>query len=162
MNIDFQRVWQDRDYRADETEAKAMVLRKRCDEIGIPVACHFIHKDVRQSCYADKINHALVNYDGYVFACTARDFTPESAIGKLSPDGTITYRPDVIKTRRTAKLAKPICRECRIAPICGGGCSQKAVEGLSHEKCNNGYTESDKDNKILDIFQYSVMGEFPG
>ncbi len=161
MTIDFQRVWQDRDHRSDETEAKAMILRRRCGELGINVACHFIHRDIRWSCYADKINHALVNYDGYVFACTARDFTPDSSIGQLSAEGKIIYRPEVMEVRRSAKLAKSICRECRIAPICGGGCSQKAMEGLGFEGCNQGYSEIDKDNKILDIFQYSVMGEYP-
>lgn len=77
MNIDFQRVWQDRDHRMDATESKAMEIRERCRKEGMSVGSNFLLTDARQSCYADKVNHALINYDGHVFACTARDFIPK-------------------------------------------------------------------------------------
>lgn len=162
LTLDFQRVWQDRDSRSDATEAKAMEMRDVCRKDGLAVANNFMLRDVRQACYADKVNHALVNYDGHVFACTARDFTPDNAVGSLGEDGEIRYRTDTMTARRTAKLSKAICQECRIAPLCGGGCSQNAVEGLKQEGCHRGYSESAKDKIILNNFQYDVMGEYPG
>ncbi len=159
--IDFQRVWQDREHSTDATESKAMMIRKFCEKKGIRVGKNFMLRDVRHTCYADKVNHALINYDGNVFACTARDFTSDSAIGSLSPEGIIRYHKGMMDIRRTAKLSKDVCCDCRIAPICGGGCSQKAVEGLSQEGCHQGYSESDKDKVILNTFQYKIMGEYP-
>lgn len=48
-----------------------------CRKLGMSAGSNFLLTDARQSCYADKVNHALINYDGHVFACTARDFIPK-------------------------------------------------------------------------------------
>ena len=154
LSFDFQRVWQDRDERNDSTEAEISVMREACRQMGFRVHTNYLPQDVRHSCYGDKINHALINYNGEVFGCTARDFITPNSIGKLSADGTISYQLDKLKVRNTSKMAKAVCRQCRIAPLCGGGCKQKATEGLSHQYCSQGYSEKDIDNMIIDIFDY--------
>lgn len=115
--------------------------------------------NVMQSCYGDKTNHVLINYQGDLFGCTARDFTNENRIGYLDDQGTPHYDKEKIHIRRVAKLGKAICKNCRIAPICGGGCRQKASEAFDYESCTMGYSEEDIDNKILDIFEYEFMSE---
>lgn len=44
-----------------------------------------------QSCYADKRNGVLINYNGDVFRCTARDFVHERRDGELVEDGKIKW-----------------------------------------------------------------------
>mgnify|MGYP007024197075 FL=1 len=52
-------------------------------------------------------------------------------------------------------MFKPVCRVCRIAPICGGGCKQRALESINDESCTLNYSEEDIDNIIKNIFEYS-------
>lgn len=115
---------------------------------------YYLLHDVSKSCYGDKLNHALVNYNGDVFGCTARDFIPENRIGFLELDGTIKYNEEKQNLRNNAKLYKKVCQSCRIAPICGGGCKQRAYESLEIEGCSMGYSEEDIDEMITDIFEF--------
>lgn len=114
---------------------------------------------MRQSCYGDKVNHILINYQGDLYGCTARDFTVENRIGFLDKNGIPHYDLSKLRLRNAAKLSKPICECCRIAPICGGGCKQRAYESNEFEGCTMGYSDTDIDNKILDIFEYEFMSK---
>lgn len=155
LRFDFQRVWQDKTTRIDETETKIKSVRKQFIDNGFIVLSNYIPHDVRNSCYGDKVNHILINYNGDVFGCTARDFTSDNSIGKLDSFGEIHFNPVVVHHRNTAKYSKPICLNCRIAPICGGGCKQRALEARLSDECTFNYSEEDIDNIILDIFEYS-------
>lgn len=155
LKFDFQRIWQDRTASKDETEIKIGAFRRLFSENGFSILPNFIPHDVRNPCYGDKTNHILINYDGNVFGCTARDFIPCNSIGKLDKSGNINFNTDIVQKRNTAKLSKPVCQECRIAPICGGGCKQRALESLHSEECTFGYSDEDIDSMILDIFEYS-------
>lgn len=44
-----------------------------------------------------------------------------------------------------------------IAPLCGGGCKQRAMENSNRDECIFGYTEADKDRIILDILEYHIQ-----
>ena len=48
------------------------------------------------------------------------------------------------------KLSKDVCRSCRIAPLCGGGCTQRCLERAGENTCNMDYTEAEKDKEVLD------------
>lgn len=158
LRFDFQRVWQDK--VKNDTDEKIHKIRKLFTSHGFTVLANYLHHDVRQSCYGDKTNHILINYNGDLFGCTARDFTKENRIGYLDNQGTAHYDNEKMHIRSIAKLGKEICKKCRIAPICGGGCRQKAYEALDYEGCSMGYSEDDIDNRILDIFEYEFMSEF--
>ena len=54
--------------------------------------------------------------------------------------------------RKRSLLKKPICRKCRIAPLCGGGCAQLRIESTS-DQCTYGYTDEDIDDLILSRFE---------
>lgn len=155
LSFDFQRVWQDRNDRNDDAEVKMTAIRSRFKEAGFMVLANYIPHDVRNSCYGDKLNHVLINYNGDVFGCTARDFTTTNSIGRLNDDGSIAFDHTKVEHRNSSKLSKEVCRRCRIAPLCGGGCKQKASEAHDDDKCSMGYTAAEMDDMILDIFEYS-------
>lgn len=157
--FDFQRVWQDREIRQDDVEKKAMEIRKLFIHNGFTVLTNYIPHDACSLCYGDKKNHILINYDGNVFGCTARDFTEMNSLGRLNLNGIIEYKEDIVRKRNKSKFAKPICHTCRIAPLCGGGCKQCASEDVNFETCTLGYTEEDKDDIILNIFDYVFCNE---
>lgn len=155
LSVDLQRVWQDREGNYDQTDDIADSYRNELRKIGVKVSDYRMRSRMYDSCYGDKVNHVLVNYNGDVYGCTARDFNKANRIGHLNSDGVIEYIGDVKKRRDSAKFAKPMCHTCRIAPICGGGCRQRAYESLNDAGCVYGYTEEDKDRRILNIFEYS-------
>lgn len=155
VKFDFQRVWQDRIDRFDETENKIKDIRRKFTSANFIVLTNYIPHDVRNSCYGDKQNHVLINYNGDVFGCTARDFTPANRLGFLDKKGTIHYDSTTIDRREKSKLSKRICKKCRIAPICGGGCKQRAFESLDSEECTFNYSEEEIDNIIMEIFETS-------
>lgn len=155
IKFDFQRVWQDRNCLNDETEHKIRGIRLKFQSAGFIVLANYIPHDVTDSCYGDKINHVLINYNGDVFGCTARDFTIENRIGQLDAKGVIHFNNGLVNKRNNSKLSKSICQNCRIAPLCGGGCKQRAIEDNYDDRCTLEYSESDMDGIILDIFKHS-------
>lgn len=155
IKFDFQRVWQDRSYSNDETEHKIRDIRQKFQRAGYIVLANYIPHDVTDSCYGDKINHILINYNGDVFGCTARDFTIENRIGQLDSKGVIHFNNELVDKRNNLKLSKSVCQNCRIAPLCGGGCKQRAIEDNYDDRCTMEYSESDMDRIILDIFKHS-------
>lgn len=156
IKFDFQRVWQDRPNEEDETELKITEIRRRFMHDNFVVLANYIPHDVRDSCYGDKINHILINYNGDVYGCTARDFNKDNRIGFLDESGVIQFDEEKVHKRNNSKYSKPVCKECRIAPLCGGGCKQRASESKT-EACTMGYSEDDMDNIVLKIFEHSFL-----
>lgn len=151
--IDFQRVWQDKpNSYEDSTDLIAQQLRTALHSMNFRTANHRLTSSIKSPCYADNINELLVNYNGDIFFCTARDFNSENRAGKLNKDGEIEWIGNSYSQRMSCKFKKDICRSCRIAPICGGGCRTKCLETAHHSNCNLGYSEEDIDNLILDRF----------
>ena len=88
----FQRVWQDRnDNVEDETEEKITQIRNLFRDAGFAVNTNYLLHGVSNSCYGDKLNHLLINYNGDVYGCTARDFNKENRIGFLDSCGEVHY-----------------------------------------------------------------------
>ena len=52
--------------------------------------------DGRTTCYANKINSEVINYDGLVYKCTARDFSEKNDVGIMLEGGIIKYKYDKI------------------------------------------------------------------
>lgn len=153
--FDFHRVWQQREKKEDKTDEIVSETKQAFKNKGFMVSS-FVYSDASYTCYGDKTNYVLINYNGEAFGCTARDFVSENRIGVLQPDGTILYDEPVYSERAKAKFKNSVCHECRIAPICGGGCRQRAYESLgAGNRCVYNYDEEDKDAKILDIFYHS-------
>lgn len=159
LKFDFQCVWQDKQAHRPEVESQIETIRKTWRREGFQVVDAYVPNNVRASCYGDKTNHVLVNYDGWLYGCTARDFTRENAIGYLENSGALSLISSTYNARLTAKLKKPICQSCRIAPLCCGGCKQKAMEAEDGDSCTFGYTSEDMDNIVLHLFETRYMSE---
>lgn len=80
-----------------------------------------------QHCYADNYAEAVINYDGNVYKCTARDFTDENSCGRMTEYGFINWKLDKVAERIGLEFPK-CCDGCKILPFCAGHCSQDVIE----------------------------------
>lgn len=156
INIDFQRVWQDKKVNDIDISDTLIECIEAFENIGIKVYGEIINQ-VWYPCYADKTNQALINFNGDVFKCTARDFTKENRLGILNEDGTITWDEEKMKQREGVRLSKEVCQRCRIAPICGGTCTQRGLDSGDSNQCIRGLDESGKDKIVLNQFYYNIV-----
>lgn len=150
--VDLHRVWQD-------TDNKDNIDQKVYETISLFSENNFYAKqqlldNLRKPCYADKVNEALVNYNGDVFCCTARDFETFPRDGYLNSEGVIIWENNSYNRRRNAKFQNEPCLNCRIMPLCCGACSQKALDAQNNKNtyCINGFNEEAKDKVIIDRF----------
>ena len=153
--VDFHQVWQDNPM---ETPSLSPILNSFM-EAGFTVNAEATAlNNIVESCYADKRNSATINFNGEVFKCTARDFTIANSLGILSEEGKIKWNLEYEK-RQNAKFNNAPCLECRLLPICNGGCSQHAYENLGKENgyCVFGFDEQKKDALILERFRLRTM-----
>lgn len=144
LSFDFQRVWQDNEGAPDEVNARVDEIAAHFEEAGFRTGTEPTH--LTPFCYADSRNHIVVNYDGRLFKCTARDFTPEKAEGRLLPDGCIETNERYAR-RMFMRAGNATCRACRVFPLCHGGCSQMKLE-YDGSGCLKGYTEERKEEML--------------
>lgn len=153
ISFDFQKVWQD---EALMTEDLLNPFRFYFRSFGFKVRGG-IYDTMKYSCYADKKNQLLINYNGDVFKCTARDFKKNNREGTLSVEGDILWNENFEK-RLSAKFKNKPCLDCKILPFCGGGCSQVAIENENNDYCVHNFDEESKvqavKNKFLEIIDY--------
>lgn len=148
LNFNLQRVWQDyggKDLKAEEEKIMTW-FQKECLSVTNSSLTSSRH------CYADYENNIVVNYDGSLFKCTARDFTKNSSEGLLTSDGSIQTNSRY-KNRMVLKRGGKICYECRIYPICHANCSQYALENedkIKNDICLLHYSEEDKTRRIIE------------
>jgi uncharacterized protein len=123
--------------------AKVIAFKDKAKAFGFSLPRIKDYNNVLNSCYADKINQATINYNGDVYKCNARDFNEKNKEGVLTDDGQIAWN-DRGKERVNIKMNNSPCLECSILPICGGGCSQVALENKDKDYCVHNFDESKK------------------
>lgn len=111
---------------------------------------------IKNSCYADKLNHATINYNGDVYKCTARDYTESSREGVLEEEGIISWNDKFQKRIYDTRFQNKPCLECTILPICNGGCSQHRIENSDVDYCVYNFDQEIKMNIVKEKF-YSRM-----
>ncbi len=146
MVFDFHEIWQLEEILAPAVEP----VMGRFEDLGFRVANTNINV-YRYVCYADRKYNACINYNGDVYKCTAKDFSKENKEGALLADGTIIWN-DKYRIRIKSKRRNKPCLSCSIFPICGGGCSQQAMENAGRDYCIYGFDEALKKKSILDFF----------
>lgn len=151
MTIDLQRVWQD-PFRSDvDMNYEQLKLRKLFIQKG------FIVNPLRHinpsRCYADNDNHVVVNYNGDLYKCSARDFTSENREGVLTSDGKMEWN-EKRALREKLKYSNKTCLSCRIYPLCHGGCSQGKMDRERETGCLKRYTDIDKIKIIQDRVEF--------
>jgi uncharacterized protein len=79
------------------------------------------------ACPATKTEWAFAP-EGAIYGCTATVGHPAHRLGRFAP----TVERDeaaIARYRGRSALTIPACRECALAPICGGGCAALAARG---------------------------------
>lgn len=150
VNFNFQRIWQDNNGKSDYDKIvnDVRLLEDKFRNAGLFIVPFTSNPFER--CYADRENTATVNFDGFVFKCTARDFNKENCDGHLCEDGNIEWN-DVHKRRLLHVYCNDTCRMCKIFPLCHGGCSQTKLESRCTEgNCLKGYDETMKTKIVYD------------
>lgn len=139
IKIDLQHVWQDvGNFDKESFFAVQAKIRKAFLENGFMV--HELKHIDNSRCYADRENNVSINYDGKLFHCTARDFIESNSEGILLPNGTFQWN-EKHKKRMMVKYGNSFCKECRIYPLCHGGCSQYKLDCGEVSGCIRGYDD---------------------
>ncbi len=102
-------------------------------------------------CYGDKENTVVINYNGDLYKCTARDFSPFEREGVLTEKGQINWNGKY-EQRMFLKYGPKTCEQCKIFPLCHAGCSQNKLENIESHKCAKGYSQQ----KIEDLLREHV------
>ena len=143
--ISLQRIWQH-----EESDIDTGVLIEAVNYINKHkfVINTFYSTNNFHSCYADNYNQAVINYNGDVYKCTARNFSSERPLGHLNSLGIIEWDTDEIKKRLSLKIPTK-CRYCKLLPICPGICSQKLFENKQTDEISCPYNKSLNENDII-------------
>ncbi|CAL2103740.1 Radical_SAM domain-containing protein [Tenacibaculum sp. 190130A14a] len=158
--IDYHRVWQN-----DQVDDLDLVLNRNMEIItskGFKVTGSFSANNVLDSCYADKRNSAVINYNGDLYKCTARDFKKESRNGYIDVEGNLIWDDGYEEKRMNSKFNNKPCLSCRLMPVCNGGCTQHAIENLENDEgyCVYSFDDVQKDKviyaKVRDILEAAV------
>ncbi|WP_235819283.1 radical SAM protein, partial [Flavobacterium covae] len=145
--IDFHRVWQND--QLDDSNKVLMNNVSIMESKGFRTNVIYSPDNVKASCYADKRNSATINYNGDLFKCTARDFLSENRAGYISQEGELVWENGYLDRRMTSKFKNKPCLNCKIMPLCNGGCTQHAIENEGKEYCVFHGDESEKDKVVL-------------
>lgn len=149
--IDFHRVWQDKNSMDIIPEIRELANDFRNN--GFKVLYNSLN-EITNCCYADKKNTAIINFNGDVYKCSAKDFIKVNRDGFLNEEGQIIWNESP-QYRLSLKLDNKPCQRCRIAPLCGGGCTSFIInrkkEGQDY--CLYNYDNDIIDKLILDRFE---------
>lgn len=111
-------------------------------DTGIPAS----KMDFSGFCYADRRNSCLVNFNGDLYKCTAKDFSTTKRDGYIDETGSLIWENDSLNKRLNSKFQNINCRDCRIFPICHGGCSTNSLELKDY--CIHHFDEDEKDDVV--------------
>lgn len=117
---------------------------------GFNVSVKYAPNNVKEFCYADKRNSAVINYNGDIYKCTARDFKRENRLGYITEEGQLIWENNSLENRMNSKFKNKPCLLCSILPICNGGCTQHALEHLQIKELNK-FNHIFKERKILSV-----------
>jgi len=151
LTLSMNKVWQE---TCTELSEEVINFIDAARNFGLTIPDAFTADHVRNSCYADKTNEAVINYDGKVYKCNARDFTDERHEGILDNTGNIVWN-NLHAKRLEARNLNKRCEMCSIFPICGGGCSQIALENAGKDYCI-GLTGKEETIKQMFLSKYCL------
>lgn len=140
LTVDIQIIWQEENKRELLNNTDSIV--STFNEKGISAS----KMDFRGFCYADKRNGCLVNYNGDIYKCTARDFSQTPRDGFINEDGILIWENNSLNKRMESKFQNQPCKDCRIFPLCHGGCSTNSLELQNY--CLHNFSEEEKDEVV--------------
>ena len=98
---------------------------------------------------------------GDVYACWEKTGEPNIRMASIKEDGTPEFRFPVQKQWRSRSVASnPVCRKCRYALHCGGGCAILALgqRGKFHANYCDGYASRFRAS-VADAYRAYTAGE---
>lgn len=150
LSVNIQQVWQT-SIESDISIQIDNLLDAIC-QLGV-YAYPAILDNLRNMCYADKINTMVINSDGNVFKCTAVDFSKEECESNIFSDSIM----DDLKTRFNNRIKKRFnnksCISCQIFPLCLGGCCKSVVNHPDVDYCIFNQDQVKKDNLVMAIIK---------
>lgn len=107
-------------------------------------------------CYGDRQNFIVINYNGDLYKCTAREFIPKLREGYLEKNGELVWN-DIYKKRMLLKKCPSICHDCILFPLCHAGCTQNKLEFSGNlDECLRHYSETQKKRLLESKIQYQL------
>lgn len=156
--LSLHRVWQ---HKATEEDSALLIdAINYINSMGFVVSTFPLATNL-ENCYADNYNQAIINYDGNVYKCTARDFSSEQPSGKLNSLGLIEWNAPLLLDRLALDIPQK-CKDCLLFPSCTGICSQKKVEAKDNEQIPCPFEDliSKEDVILLNIKQQLVIKKY--
>lgn len=128
VKISVQKIWQVNSSKINYDQVFNFI--KQLSDAGYQTDFLDLSPQISTTCYADKLNSLIINYDGLVYKCTARDFNERNCVGKLEPNGLVSYDYGKLKKYVFADYPDK-CKSCSLFPSCYGICSQGVIENNS-------------------------------
>lgn len=141
IHFDFQQIWQTNKMDEDVIKNVKSCFLQENFEVDLEQVAS------RYRCYADKESDIVINYNGDLYKCTAREFNRGLREGVLREDGELVWN-NLYERRMSIKYTNSTCKACKIYPLCFGGCSQRQLEKEPTDSCSRKLSEEDK-NKML-------------
>jgi uncharacterized protein len=127
LGIHLERVWQtnlaERQTGYDMNRILAFIMAN-----GFTVSYTNLHRKA-VSCKASNRNQSVISWNGDVYKCSGRNFTPAHREGKLLPDGSIAWETEKLQKRLDIlTYDNEDCLKCKLLPLCCGPCCQKQLD----------------------------------
>lgn len=152
VTCSFHQVWQTIDPgKGDSVRDKAEIIRDFFRNEGFLTGSD--RNYYRYVCYGDRQNNLVINFNGDLYKCTAREFSPETREGFLTNEGEIVWN-ERFMNRMKVKYSNPVCLDCMIMPICNGGCSQNKLERTITNGCPLGNDSKAKDKYLQSALKH--------
>jgi uncharacterized protein len=158
LKIGYFRIWQEKKKMNIENIVDRIITKYQDNNFRVSNDNEILD-ELKNPCYADKKNELVVNFNGDLYKCTARDFNKKNKLGKLNEKGNVVWLKDKLEEWGNIKIQSKMCKCCRILPLCGGGCHQINIETKGMDLCQMGYSESDKNRIILNRLSALFVNE---
>jgi uncharacterized protein len=165
MLVQFQRVWQTYEREgSDELVKQSLAENKRfLVEAGFKVSRNIQFAPYKGNiCYGDKPTYVNVNFDGFVYRCTAQDYQSKNALGYIDEEGEIVWtRDDFRVLDEKPSFENERCLGCRFLPLCGGPCFNKRLQMLTNGGTFCSLEKMDTDIETYLIETYDAIHKTP-
>jgi uncharacterized protein len=155
--VDFQRVWQI-SIQKDNTGNNPTLLRVKniFEKEGFNTLYFAYNSKQFRCCYADSFYHWVINYDGNVFKCSARNYDSSLIAASINENGYMEYKPIVYDYFSDTTFNNDQCAKCKLLPVCFGPCVQKRFENVYQGKpfqCLHDKSEISITQFIKDLYE---------
>jgi len=153
VRFSFFKIWQEK--MTDALKVKLNNIKDFIVQNHIKSNVSTFYGDNIYNCYADYSPNIVINYDGNIFKCTARDFVEQNSIGTLEENGQIIFNGNALINFADKLTAQ--CPQCRVLPICPT-CLQHRMESPDKECPDKLFMENASINikkHFYDLYHFS-------